>query len=50
MIPDNERNLAQIVGVMRKRRGPFEKFPHYYSLEETIELYTEVWAQDNEDV
>ena len=34
---------------MKSVQGPYPKFNHYYPLEEIIDLYMEIWYDDDSD-
>ena len=44
---DPERR--SIKRVMKSVQAPYQKFPHYYPLEEAIDLYMEIWYKDDSD-
>lgn len=46
-IEDPERR--NIKRIMKSVQAPYPKFKNYYSLEEAIDLYMEIWYKDDSD-
>ena len=44
-IPDEPNNLERrsVKRIMKALQGPYDRFKHHYPLEDTIDLYMEIW-------
>lgn len=44
-IPDNEHDVyrREIRAIMKKLSGPYPPFATYHPLQDTVELYYEIW-------
>ena len=44
-LPEDEEDPERrhVRKIMKSQSGPYERFDHYYALEDIIDLYMEIW-------
>ena len=50
-LPEDNMNAERrsVKHTMKSVQAPYERFQHYYSLEEAVDAYMEIWYEDSSD-
>jgi hypothetical protein len=48
-LPEDKRSLRRIKDTMKSVCAPYDQFSNYYKLEEVIDLYLEIWYDEESD-
>eukprot|EP00824_Muranothrix_gubernata_P025442 TRINITY_DN817_c0_g1_i2.p1 TRINITY_DN817_c0_g1~~TRINITY_DN817_c0_g1_i2.p1 ORF type:complete len:141 (-),score=12.96 TRINITY_DN817_c0_g1_i2:153-575(-) len=48
-VPTEKRELRNIVETMRSYIPPYEAFPAFYKLQDVIDLYEQIWYEEDSD-
>ena len=46
--PETEQQSDKMLGIMKSRTAPYEWFDGYYSLDEIIDKYMEIWDEEEQ--